>query len=363
MNDTRKAKDMITTLCSLPGVSGYETPVAEALKEAWSGLADEFSISRLGNLYALKKADTAMPGKPRKVLFATHIDGIGMIVSDIIGEFLRFAPAGGFDPRILPGQFVDIHTKSGKIRGLIVMPGGNLTKEQYGTDPIPLHELFIDTGYTAEELKTLVRIGDMISFANEPVDMQDGTISAHSLDNRASVAAVTFCLQELQTIRHKWDVYAVGTVMEEVSLAGGYTAPFDIRPDIAVAIDVTFATGPGSKDWNTRPLGSGASISFGMNIHPALYDLCTKICNEENIPYTTELITRGSGTDANGMQITAGGIYTIVISVPLRYMHTANEVISIKDVQAVGRLLAAFVRTLDENTMDQLSWEDYDERI
>ena len=115
MNDIRKVKDVITTLCSMSGVSGYETPVAEALKDAWTDLADEFSISKLGNLYALKKANTEMPGKPRKILFATHIDGIGMIVSGIIGEFLRFAPAGGFDPRILPGQFVDIHTKTGSI--------------------------------------------------------------------------------------------------------------------------------------------------------------------------------------------------------------------------------------------------------
>ena len=358
MNDIRKVKDVITTLCSMSGVSGNEAPVAEALQEAWTGLADDFSVSRLGNLYALKKANTEMPGRHRKVLLATHIDGIGMIVSEIIGEFLRFAPAGGFDPRILPGQFVDIHTRSGSIRGLIVMPGGNLTKESYGTDPIPLQELFIDTGYTAEELKSIVRVGDVVSFANMPVDMQDGTVSAHSLDNRASVAAVTCCLQELQTIKHKWDVYAVGTVMEEVSLAGGFTAPFDIRPDIAIAIDVTFATGPGSKDWNTRPLGSGASLSFGMNIHPALYEMCKNICEEENIPYTTELVTRASGTDTYGMQITAGGTYTMVISVPLRYMHTANEVISMKDVKSVGKLLASFIRTLDENTMEKLAWED-----
>ena len=358
MNDIRKVKDVITTLCSLSGISGNETPIAETLRETWAGLADEFSASRLGNLYALKKANTEMPGPRRKVLFAAHMDGIGMIVSEIIGEFLRFAPAGGFDPRILPGQFVNIHTKKGDVRGLIVMPGSNLTHDAYGTNPIPLQELFIDTGYTAEELKNIVRVGDTISFANEPVDMQDETVSAHSLDNRASIAAITCCLQELQTIRHKWDVYAVGTVMEEVSLAGGFTAPFDIRPDIAVAIDVTFATGPGSKDWNTRPLGSGASLSFGMNIHPALYEMCKNICEEENIPYTTELVTRSSGTDAYGMQITGSGTYSMVISVPLRYMHTANEVISMKDVKAVGKLLAAFVRALDENSIDQLAWED-----
>ncbi len=358
MNDNRKVKDVLTELCSLPGISGYENPVADAIKKAWADLVDEISISRLGNLYALKKANSPVSDKTRKILFATHMDGIGMVVCDIAGEFIRFAPVGGFDPRILPGQFVNIHTKNGPIRGLIVMPSGNLTKEDYGSNPIPLQELLIDTGYPADELKSIVRIGDTISYANLPVDMQSETISAHSLDNRASIAAVTYCLQELQTIRHKWDVYAVGTVMEEVTMAGGKTAPFDIRPDIAVAIDVTFGSGPGSKGWNTRPLGSGASLTFGMNIHPALYEICKCICEEENIPYTTELSPRMSGTDAYEMQIAACGFPTMVVSIPLRYMHTANEIISMKDVRAVGKLLAALVRTLDEHTMDKLVWED-----
>ena len=358
MNVNQKAKDVIFSLCSMPGISGYEAPVAEAVGEIWGGLTDEVRISALGNLYAHRKADAPMDGPARSVLFATHMDGIGMMVSGIIGEFIRFAPIGGFDPRILPGQFVDIHTRSGPIRGLIVMPGNNLTKEPYGADPIPMDELFIDTGYTAEELKTRVRLGDIISYANLPVEMQDRTVSAHSLDNRASIAAVTCCLQELQQSRCKWDVWAAGTVQEEESFAGGMTAPYDIRPDIAIAIDVTFATGPGSKGWNTRALGSGASLSFGMNIHPALYAICKEICEAENIPYTTELSPRMSGTDAYAIQISRQGIPSMVISIPLRYMHTANEVISIKDVQAVGKLLAAFVRSLDETTMDRLKWED-----
>ena len=357
MNNIPKIKEVLTTLCSLPGVSGYETPVSDALKGIWGELTDEVQTSRLGNLYALKKATEPSEGPRRKVLFAVHMDAVGMIVTELVGEFIRFEEMGGLDPRILPGQFVTIHTKTGPVKGLIVMPGRNLTKTDHGREPIPLPELLIDTGYDAETLKTLVRPGDIISYGNDPVFLQDDTIAAHTLDNRASIAAVTACLQELQSIRHKWDVYAVGTVQEEVSMVAA-SAPFDIRPDIAVAIDVTFAKGPGAKDWFTCPLGSGAAIGFGMNMHPKLSEIFRDICEEEHIPYTAEFSPGMSGTDAWPMQVAAGGFPTGLISIPLRYMHTANEVIDMKDVDSVGHLLAAFVRGLDEHSMDQLAWED-----
>ena len=351
-------KELLKELCSLSGISGYEMPVTEAVKAAWGPLTDEVTVSRLGNVYACKKANVPNGGSSRRILFAVHMDGVGMIVTDITGEFLRFEQVGGLDPRVLPGQFVKIHGRKGDVNGLIVMPGRHLTKEDYGTNPIPLHELLIDTGYTADELKELVRIGDTVSFANEPVEMQDDTISGHSLDNRASAAALTCCLEELQTIRHKWDVYAVGTVQEEETMVGAMNAAYDIRPDIAVAVDVTFAKGPGSKDWNTKELGSGPSLEFGMNIHPKLHEMCRTICEENNIPFTFSPSPRMSGTDAMELQTAVSGFPCMVISIPLRYMHTANEIISLKDVKAVGRLLAEFVRALDEKTMDSLKWED-----
>ena len=358
MNDIEKIKKILQELCSLPGLSGYEQPVADAVKQIWSGLVDEISFSKLGNLYALKKANSSGSGKPRSVLFAAHMDAVGMIVTEVVEGFLRFEEIGGLDPRVLPGQFVNVHTKNGPVRGLIVMPSRSLTKTDHHSDAIPLPELFIDTGYEAEELKKIVRPGDMVSFANEPVCMQDDTFSAHSLDNRASVAALTILLSGLQSIQHQWDVYAVGTVQEEETLAGAATAPYDIRPDIAVAVDVTHASSPLAKGWETFELGSGPSICFGMNVHPALYDILVKICEEENIDYTTEYSPRMSGTDAIAMQIATCGIPTIVVSIPLRYMHTANEIISLKDVRNVGKLLSEFVRRLDENTMDQLNWKD-----
>ena len=357
MNDIDRIKDVLTNLCSLPGPSGYEEPIAGAVKGIWGEFCDETSVSPLGNLYAVKKANVPSE-RPHSILFATHMDAVGMIVTELVGDFIRFAQIGGLDPRVLPGQFVNIHTRKGAVKGLIVMPGASQTKGDYGKDPIPLHELLIDTGYEADELKKLVRAGDIISFANDPVCMEDNTFSAHTLDNRASIAALTICLQELQTIRHQWDVYAVGTVQEEETMAGGITAPYDIRPDIAVAVDVTHASSPLSKGWQTVPLGSGPALGFGMNIHPALYEMFKETCDAERIPYTTSYSPRMSGTDAYEMQVALNGIPSAVISIPLRYMHTANELVSLEDIQNVGKLLAAFVRRLDENSMKRLEWED-----
>lgn len=358
MNDMDKTKEILTSLCSLSGISGYEMPVASKVSEIWKNLTDEVSISRVGNVYACKRATDPDADPHRKILFAVHMDAVGMIVTDICGEFLRFHQVGGLDPRVLPGQFVKIHGKKGDIPGLIVMPGRNLTKEDYGSDPLPLTELLIDTGYGEEELKQKVRIGDTISFANEPVCMAGEVFSAHTLDNRASVAALTAALEELQSMRHKWDVYAVGTVQEEETMAGAMTAAYDIRPDIAVAIDVTFAKGPGSKDWDTQELGSGPSLGFGMNIHPAVFEMCRDICENNRIPYTFEPSARMSGTDAMGLQTAAYGFPCMVISIPLRYMHTPNEIISMKDIKYVGKLVAEFVRSLDESAAARLKWED-----
>ena len=228
MNDLNEIKTILTQLCSLPGPSGYEAPIAEAVKEIWSDSVDEMKISNLGNLYGLKRPDTPMKGKPRSILIAAHMDAVGMIVTEVTGEFIRFAEIGVLDPRVLPGQFVNIHTKTGPVKGLIVMPTRSLTKKDYGSNPIPLHDLLIDTGYQAEELKNLVRPGDVITYGNDPVCMQDDTLAAHTLDNRASIAALTVCLKELKTMRHKWNVYAVGTVQEEETMVGFHT-PSGIR--------------------------------------------------------------------------------------------------------------------------------------
>ena len=209
-----------------------------------------------------------------------------------------------------------------------------------------LEYLLIDTGLPEEEVRQRVRVGDPVSFATQPVELAGSTLVGHSLDDRAAVAAITACLQALQGAPHAWDVYAVATVSEEELLGGALTSPVEIRPQIGLAIDVTHASGPGASDWRTVKLGGGVTLDWGPNSHPALFDALKDTADRLEIPYSVSAYPSGSGTDAMGLQIVNEGIPTMVISIPLRYMHTPVELISLKDIARCGRLLAGFILDL-----------------
>jgi len=192
----------------------------------------------------------------------------------------------------------------------------------------------------------------------EAVEMSGEIVSGHSIDNRASVAAVTLCLQELQSRSHEWDVWAVATVQEEINLGGSATSAFQLRPDLAIAVDTTFAKGPGANDWRTFPLGKGVTFGHGPNIHPFLFKQFKELAERLEIPYATEILPKSSGTDGMATQVTAEGIPTFVLSIPIRYMHTPVEMVTLKDIQRAGRLLAEFVGGLEMDFMQTIVWED-----
>jgi putative aminopeptidase FrvX len=190
------------------------------------------------------------------------------------------------------------------------------------------------------------------------VELSGDVLAGHSLDNRTSVAALTICLQELQHMTHTWDVWVAATVQEEETLGGAMTSPFTIRPDIAVAVDVTFAKGPGSSDYRSFPLGKGPTLGWGPNVHPAIYRRFKEISEKLDLPYHTEVMPRHSGTDAFGMQVVAEGIPTMVIGLPLRYMHTPVEMVSLKDIQRIGHLLAEFIARLEPDFVEKIRWDN-----
>lgn len=342
-------------LISLPGLSGHEGPVREAIARTWKPLVDELSTSRLGSLHGLRRGSAPEP-RPR-ILLSAHMDAIGLMVTQVKDGFLRFTQVGGVDSRILPGQQVIVHGRR-DLPGVVVQPSERLLPPGNGDKPVAMEYLYVDTGLLPEETAQLVRTGDLISFAQPPLELAGETIAGHSLDNRASVAAVTACLDELAKTRHAWDVWAVASVQEEETLGGALTSPFDIRPDIAVAIDVTFAKGPGVSDYRGAPLGKGLMLGWGPNIHPALYKAFNAIADRLDIPHSMETMPRMSGTDAMGLQIVAEGIPTMVISIPLRYMHTPVELIAMKDVTRVGHLLAEFIARLEPDFLDKIRWDE-----
>ncbi|MDY6873743.1 MAG: M42 family peptidase [Chloroflexota bacterium] len=345
---------LLKKMLSAPGLSGFEGPIREIITQAWRPLTDELSVSKIGSLHGLKKGRGEDPRK--RVLISAHMDAIGMIVTEIKDGFLRIAPIGGIDHRILPGQPVIVHGRQA-LRGQVVQPPGFLLPESVGSGPVKMSYLLVDVGLQPEVVSEKVRVGDLVSYAQAPIELTGEALAGHTLDNRVSVAATTLCLEELQNRAHDWDVWAVASAQEEVSLGGAQTSPFEIRPDIAIIVDVCFAKGPGATDWQNLPFGGGVGIGFGPNIHPALYSRFEETAKTLEIPVQKDLMPKMSGTDAMAVQVVADGIPCAVLGIPLRYMHTPVETVSLKDVRRVGRLMAAFIANLKPDTLDQINWE------
>ena len=343
-------------LTSSPGLSAYEAPVREIIRAAWAPLTAEVHADRLGSLWATK-AGAGAPPRPRLML-AAHMDAIGLMVTKVEGEFLRVAQIGGIDARVMPGQLVTVHGKE-DLPGVAAQPPAFLLPKANREGLVPLSELVVDVGLPAERVAALVRVGDVISFAAPPRELQGDMFVAHSLDNRASVAAVTVCLEALQTRPHVWDVVAVATVQEEVGVKGAVTSAFALRPDLAIAIDVTHGAGPNVKEFadSTFPLGGGPVLAFGPNIHPGLHAAVKAAAERAEIPHNVEALSQHSGTDAFGIQVAREGIPTMVVSLPLRNMHTPVEQLSVKDVTRTGRLLAEFIAGLKEDFVSTLTFE------
>ena len=346
-------------MISVAGLSGYENPVADLIEKQWTPLADLVSRSRLGSIHALKRGSVSDNLSRPSVLIAAHMDAVGLMVSRIVDGFLYVAEIGSLDPRVLPGTPVIVHASrtDEELYGVIVMPPANLLPEEKGSGVVGLPYLLVDTGLTPNEITKRVTVGDRVSFATEPVEMTGGLLSGHSLDNRASVAALTVCLEELKNKKLAWDVWAVASVQEEVTALGASTSAFQLRPTIAIALDMTYGSGPGASGYDTFPLGKGLTLGIGPNNHPFLYKRMKEVAQRVEIPIKDEPMPEYSLTDADFMQLTAEGFPSLVLSIPLRYMHTPVEVIALMDIQRAGRLLAEFTASLEADFMNRIVWD------
>ena len=345
----------IKKLISAPGLSGYENPVSMMIEEAWTPLVDEVTFSKLGSLHGIKRGSAPEP-RP-SILIAVHMDAIGYMVTGIEEGFLRIIEIGGADPRILPGQPVLVHGRK-SLPGLIILPPPHLRNRENESGVIKVKDLLIDTGLEPQQVNQLVRIGDLVSFNQQPITMGKDLIVGHSIDNRCSVAALTHCLELLMQRQIDWDVLAVATVQEEENFAGSYTSTYNLQPDLALALDVTFASSAGSTTHNTFPLGKGITLGWGPNIHPKLYRDFRDLAERLEISHHLEVTSAESGTDAFAMQISRIGVPCMILGIPIRYMHTPVEMVSLKDIFRAGRIIAEFISGLDNDYLSKLTWDD-----
>ncbi|MCS7286351.1 MAG: M42 family metallopeptidase [Anaerolineae bacterium] len=336
--------ELLKKLSEAPGVSGSESEVSRIVAEEFKKYVDEVRTDALGNVIGLKRGTGP---SPRRIMLTAHMDEIGLMVSEIEKGFIRFTTVGGIDERVLPGQEVIVH-------GLRPLPGVIATKPPHLLSPkermkvTPRDQLFVDVGLPEEEVNSLVKVGDFISFAARCVKLQGDMASGKAFDDRASVVALIYCLELLSQMRHRWDVYAVATSQEEMGLRGAVVSAYGIAPDLAIVIDVGFGDSPGLSEAETIRVGKGPAIAIGPNFHPLLREALIKTAKELEIPYQIEAIPGPSGTDAWAIQVSREGVPTALLSIPLRYMHTPVETLSLKDIERTGLLLANFISRLEK---------------
>ena len=342
----------LMTLSEAAGISGYEAPVWAIIEDAWDELADDLTVDRLGTLLATRSGTNGTPR--RKILVTAHMDEIGLMVTRIEDEFLRVSSVGGIDKRVLLSQPVIVHGNE-PIPGLIgSRPPHVLAASERNSYP-GYDDLVIDTGYGNRKLKQSVPIGSPVTFAQPAVKLASDVISGKAMDNRASIACMTQLLTELQTRAHGWDVLVAATVQEEVTLGGGRTVAWRTQPDLAIIVDTTWATGNGVGEDDGFKLGGGPSIAIGPNAHPKLFDLLRSKARTLEIDLHPEPLPRSSGTEAWAVQVTRDGVPCAILSIPIRNMHTPVEIVDLKDIRRVARLIAAFIVDLDDSTLDRIA--------
>ncbi|HRE46392.1 MAG TPA: M20/M25/M40 family metallo-hydrolase, partial [Aggregatilineales bacterium] len=220
-----------------------------------------------------------------------------------------------------------------------------------------LDELYIDTGLPAADVAALVRIGDLVTLEQTPFSLGENLLSGKAMDDRACLAAITVMLDHLSRRLHEWDVLAVAAVQEEVGANAMVVETAHLKPDIGIALDVTFATQPGVIGEGAFKLGAGVPISLGANFHPALYEAIREAAKRLEMELPVDPLPMHSGTDAWDVQVAGEGVPTALLNLPIRNMHTAIETVHLTDVTRLGRLLAEFVCGLTPEFMATIVWE------
>jgi putative aminopeptidase FrvX len=359
-----KTYDLLKELTETPGPSGFESNVGALVQKTWEPFADEINVDRVGSIIALKKGQGTEPRS--KILLAAHLDEIGLMVSKMESYpatgsgFLRVTSLGGVDPRQLFGQKVVVHgSKKGNsnLEGVIGSLPPQMLPANQGARASGLSNLVVDLGLPLKKIQEAVSVGDSISFVRPLRKLLNKRVTGKALDNRLSLVVLTRCLQSLAKRSHHWDVYAVATAQEETVLLGAYTSAFNLEPDAAVAIDVTYGKGPGVTEDIAFDLGDGPSIGTGPNVHPGVFKSLRDTADKIELKTHIEPHSRMSGTDLIGLQVARQGVPTGLVSIPIRYMHTAVETASLVDVKRAARLLVEFIVGLDDAFLQRIEDE------
>jgi putative aminopeptidase FrvX len=344
--------DFLKRLVDTPGPSGYEQRVQRVFRDHVATYAADVRTDVLGNVYA-----TMNPGGAPRIMLAGHADEIGFQIRYISDEgMLYFGSIGGHDVIVTVGQRVVVHTLNGPLLGVLGRKAIHLLDTDERNKVPKLDDLWIDIGAKDKaDAESVVAIGDCVTYEHEMQRLRGDLCVARSFDDKMGVFIVAEALRLLAGMPLKASVIGVSTVQEEVGLRGAHTGAYDIDPQIGIATDVGHSTdypGGDKKKVGDIKLGMGPCITRGANINPVVFNLLVQTAKELGITYQVQAAPGGTGTDANVIQLSRAGIATGLVEVPLRYMHTPNEIINLGDIESAAMLIAGFC----ERVTAEISW-------
>lgn len=326
---------------TIPHVSGYERELSNAISNEFYKYA-EMSIDNFGNLIAHKQ------GRGPRVMLSAHMDEIGMVVTAACdGGFLKFSCIGGIDVRNILAQEVTVYGRK-PIFGVIGIKPPHLINAGDKTKIFDINNLTIDTGYPLEKLNDLVRPGDIVTINQDIAELHNGKLTGKALDNLAGIAVLYCVLKNLENFNHNADVYLVASAQEEVGCRGAKTAVYTIKPDIGIAIDVTYGRTNDLSEHESWDLGKGPVIAIGPYINRSLFQNLKQTAMSANTPFQIEVLPTKTGTDADVIQIGARGVITGLLSIPLKYMHSTVETVAICDIENCGKLISDYIMSLQK---------------
>lgn len=347
--------DFLARLLDASGPSGFETRAARVWRKEAEGFAADVSVDVSGNSVASVNPD----GRPR-VMLAGHVDEIGLQITHIDDEgFLYVDGIGGWDPQVLVGQRVSVLARDGDVPGVIGKKAIHLMQDEERTKASKIKDLWVDLGAgSLDEVRGMgVRVGDPMVLDQAMLRLAGDRIVSRAVDNRIGAYVVLEAVRMLAAADDAAEAaaFAVATTQEEIGYQGGgaRSSAYALEPDVALVVDVTFSTDApdvSKKELGDHKIGGGPVLSRGSAAHPVVFERLVQVAEDQDIPYSLQASPRATRTDADGIHLTRAGVPTGLVSVPNRYMHSPNELVSLADLENTARLLAAFIRSLDDST-------------
>jgi tetrahedral aminopeptidase len=342
----KESYDFLKQLLTQPSPSGFEVPAQKVVRQRMKSLAAKVSTDVHGNVIGVLNEKAAM-----KIMLAGHVDEIGIMITHIDDKgFISFAAIGGWDPAVLISQRVNILAAKGVVRGVIGRKAIHLMDAAERAKEIKLEDLWIDIGAKdKKDALKVVAVGDPVVIVPDFFELRNRLVSSRAFDDRVGAWVVTEVLGALAKRKLKVGVYSVSTVQEEIGLRGAITSAYSINPAAGIAVDVGFTSDyPAGMPKRTGDisLGKGPILHSGANINPVLGRMLCDVARKKNIKCQMQAEPRGTGTDANAMQLARGGSAAALVSIPNRYMHSSVEIVSLDDLDATVDLIAETIAAM-----------------